>query len=104
MSGSQSSTARGPANDARLDFSGTPSVALLDLPTRQHMNEEEAVQKANDAATRHGWNLDRYGHPQLFRWHPDEWQLFYEGSGQPGDWFLVRVNWRTGAIKVHGGY
>lgn len=68
------------------------------------MTEEEAMQKANEAATRHGWDLNRYAHPELSP-HGDDWKLFYDGkSGQPGDWFLVIVNWRTGAVKVHGGY
>lgn len=68
------------------------------------VTEEETMQKANEAATMHGWDVDRYAHPELSL-HGDDWELFYHGkSGQPGDFFLVIVKGRTGAVKLHGGY
>lgn len=79
-----------------------PTAARLHQPTRQHMTEKEAVQKANEEATRHGWDLERYADPDIFA-HGGGWELFYVGN-QPGDWFLVTVNARTGAVNAGYGY
>ena len=67
------------------------------------MDEQTAVSRARDLATREGWGLDRYTQPSA-EFVDGDWLIgFYGKTALPGNHFVVVVDDATGACRIIAG-
>ena len=83
-----------------------PPSSLRNIPTNNHLSEQEVIELANGEARAQGYNLEDFQRPKAdYSAVTDKWTLFYEqrspdGSTQAGKYFTATVEDKTRRVVV----